>query len=113
MVRVTVYHRKYRQVVGITSSPKEVPERFIGEVNLPVKTLMLRDAVIAGGELVGWFTLMDMKGQRQGIACSGEIKLGLRLVDPHLLQASDTPASLINQGNVTPSFSWSDFAILR
>mmetsp|Transcript_39026 Transcript_39026/g.112092 ORF Transcript_39026/g.112092 Transcript_39026/m.112092 type:complete len:576 (-) Transcript_39026:115-1842(-) len=90
-VRVTLYHRKSRQVVGITSSAREMPERYIGEVTLPLRCVLIQDAVIAeGGEVVGWFELTDDRGLRKGIPCSGEVKLGLQVIGAERLsEASD------------------------
>lgn len=77
-VRVALYHQKSRQVVGITHHrTKETPDRFIGEILVPIKALLIQDPVIAkGGEIVGWFPLTDARDLRQGIPCSGELKIG-------------------------------------
>jgi len=109
VLRVTLYHQKSRQVIGITHQPKETPERFIGEIVLPVSKFLIRDKVIAeGGEIVGWFPLTDPRGLRQGTPCSGQIKLGLRLtgMDKASLQEELTR---INSSGTTCA----DFAILR
>jgi len=59
---------------------------FIGEVTLPLKALLIRDAVIKdGGEIVGWFPLADPHGHCGDEACTGQLKLGLRLVGAELL----------------------------
>lgn len=109
VLRITLYHRKSRQVVGITHKPKEMPERFIGEVCLPLRALLIRDPVISeGGEIVGWFTLTDARGLRQGIACSGSLKLGLRIDSPHLLRDNSSPGF----GAPDDLHSQSDWAIL-
>merc|ERR1740121_2271764 len=76
-IRVALYHQKSRQVVGITQHGKETPERFIGEVLVPLKALLIQDPVIGtSGEIVGWFPLTDARGLRRGTPCSGELKIG-------------------------------------
>jgi len=112
VLRVTLYHRKSRQVVGITHQPKETPERFIGEVCLPVSKFLIRDQVIAeGGEIVGWFPLADPRGLRQGTPCSGQIKLGLRIVGLSQEAFQDEMASTMS--GALSCCSGMDFAILR
>lgn len=62
----------------------------MGEVGLPLRSLLIRDTVIAeGGEVVGWFQLNDTRGLRNGIPCSGQLKLGLRVVGADLLTDGD------------------------
>jgi len=108
VMRVSLYHQKSRQVVGITSSPKETPDRFIGEVVLPLKTLLIRDAVIAeGGEIVGWFPLTDTRGLRQGTPCSGQLKLGLRILGAERLRDK------LQVPPMEAGISHHDFAIIR
>jgi len=111
ILRILLYHQKSRQVVGLTTSSKEVPTRFIGEVTLSLKNILIKDPVIIeGGEVVGWFPLTDARGMRQGILCTGELKLGLRIINSHILLGfvGVQPSPLSRQPPAQ-----ADFAIVR
>jgi len=107
-IRVSLYHQKSRQVVGITHQrSKEMPDRFIGEVLVPLKALLIRDPVIgSSGEIVGWFPLTDCRGLRRGTACSGEVKLGFCVEGLHHEEEGSRNAQLLHQVS-------SGFAILH
>lgn len=100
-MRLSLYHQKSRQVVGITHhSTKENPDRFIGEVLVPLMALLIQDPVIAsGGEIVGWFPLTDTRCLRQGTPCSGELKMGFRVegVSPEAHEESPRHSQLLHK----------------
>lgn len=78
-LRVACFHRNARHA----SEPLDVStsDRFIGQVILPLETLLIRDRAIAqGGEIVGWFPLTV--GSRRS---QGRVKLGLRVIGAEFL----------------------------
>jgi len=85
-VRVACYHRRTKDIVNGSLKQKNDQHYLLGEIVLALTALLIEDSAIApGGEMVGWFPLVQPRQNRRNPVSTGELKLGLRLVnDEHL-----------------------------
>jgi hypothetical protein len=91
-VRVACYHRQTKDIVHGGLKQKADQYHLLGEIVLALTALLIEDSAIApGGELVGWFPLVQpsRKHNRRNPVSSGELKLGLRLVNDEQLADVD------------------------
>merc|ERR1712232_1521799 len=89
-LRASCFHRRTRDILdqgGWVHKKKD--DKLIGKVSLPLNDLNLvteEEAINENGEVCGWFPLtgsaLGAFGRAEG---TGELKLGLKLINPELL----------------------------
>jgi len=77
VLRITLFFRKTRHANAAISRSEDAK---IGEVNIPLRTLLVRDRVIRDNQMVGWFPLEPARAAGRGAShFKGRLKLGLKL----------------------------------
>merc|ERR1711879_603361 len=83
-LHIACYHRRTLNALHMEGHKKH-EENMIGEILLPISALFVEASVI-DGDLVGWHTLDSSRNSGGG----GELKLGLRLLNPEFLKDKET-----------------------